>query len=330
MTPEAKLHRNLGLDLVRATESAALAAGRWMGMGMLDEANGAATLGMAIALNALDIDGLIVVGEEGREHASMGLRGGQTVGRGAGATPVDVVVDPVDGLHLLVQGRSGAVSVAALAPRGAMWSPGPAVYMEKLVADRTIGEALVPECLDAPAAWTLALVARAKGKAVRDLVVFVLDRPRHADLIDEIRTAGARVMLADDGDIAGAVLAALPQSQVDLLMGVGGAAEGVIAACAIKALGGAMLARLAPQRAAERTAVVGSGFDPRRVLGTAELIAGEQIFFVATGITDGPLLDGVRYQGDRAETNSLILRGETRTRRMIHADHLLAEHPLEE
>jgi fructose-1,6-bisphosphatase II len=325
---EQKLNRNLGLDLVRATEAAALSAGRWMGMGQTDEANASATLSMAIALNALDIDGLIVIGEEGRQRPSMGLRSGQTVGQRAGGVPVDVVVDPIDGLPLLVQGRSGAVSVAAVAPRGAMWSPAPAVYMEKLVVDRTVGDALVTECLDAPAAWTLALVARAKGKAVRDLVVFVLDRPRHADLIGEIRTAGARVMLADDGDVAGAVLAALPHSQVDLLMGIGGAAEGAIAACAVKALGGAMLARLAPQRADERMAVVGAGFDPQKVLRGEELVTGEQIFFVATGITDGPLLDGVRYHGERAETNSLILRGETRTRRFIQADHLLADQPV--
>jgi fructose-1,6-bisphosphatase II len=324
-----KLHRNTGLDIVRATEAAAMSAARWMGLGQRDEPNRSATVVMAEALNSLEINGWIVIGEEGRPGAAVGLTSGQRVGQGTGV-PMDVVVDPVDGRRLLAQGRSGAIAVAAVAVRDALWSPAPAVYLEKLVVNRAAAAALVPECLDAPAAWTLALVARAKGKPVRDLVVFVLERPRHADLISEIRAAGARVMLADDGDISGAILAALPDGAVDLMLGVGGAAEGVIAACGVKALGGGMLARMAPQSAAEREAIRASGRDLSQILTLDDLVAGEQIFFVATGITDSSLLDGVYFYGDRARTNSLILRGETRTRRTIVAEHLIddAEHPL--
>jgi fructose-1,6-bisphosphatase II len=315
------LNRNTGLDLVRATEAAALAAARLMGLGSRDDADQAATAAMAHALDTLDIDGRIVIGEEGRT-ASSDLISGRRVGSGRGM-PVDLVADPIDGRRLVALGRAGAIAVAVIATRGAMWSPGPVAYMEKLVVNREAAAALVPECLDAPAAWTLALIARAKGKQVRDLVVFLLDRPRHSDLLDEIRAAGARVMLADDGDISGAVLAASPDSPVDMLMGVGGAAEGVIAACAVKSLGGAMLARLAPQRAEERAALAEAGLDQRRILSCDDLVMGQQIFFVATGITDGLLLSGVRYQGERATTNSLILRCETRTRRTIQAEHLV-------
>lgn len=314
--------RNLGLDLVRATEAAALSGGRWMGLGKRDEADAAAAAAMYKVLGGLEIDGQIVIGEEGKLGQQTTLGGPQRVGTGNGP-PMDVVLDPIDGRTLLAQGQLGAIAVAALAPRGCMWSPAPAAYMEKMVVSREAAHALVAECLDAPAAWTLALVARAKQKAVRDLVVFVLDRPRHRDLIEEIRTAGARVMLRTDGDIAGALLAASPASGVDILMGVGGVAEGVIAACAVKALGGTMLGHLAPQSEAERQAVAAAGLDIKRILTGDELIASQEIFFAATGITDGPLLAGVRYHGNRAETESLVLRGETGTRRVIHAEHLL-------
>jgi fructose-1,6-bisphosphatase II len=317
--------RNLGLDLVRGTEAAALSAGRWMGLGMRDDADNAATEAMYHALNTLDMDGHIVVGEEGKLGVHSPLDSGQTIGTGNGPE-LDVVVDPIDGRRLLSQGRSGAIAVAAVAPRGCMWEPAPAVYMEKIVVDREVAEAMVIECMDAPAAWTLALVARIKKKALRDLVVFVLDRPRHADLIEEIRAAGARVTLRTDGDIAGALLAATPGSSIDVLMGIGGVPEGVIAACAVKALGGAMLVRLAPQSDEERVAIKEAGLDTRRVLTCDELVNSDQIFFAATGITDGPLLAGVRYHGNRAETASLILRCETHTHRFVRAEHLIEEH----
>lgn len=321
---EPRLNRNTGLDLVRATEAAALAAARWMGLGRREEADQAATAAMVAALNDLEFDGRIVCGEEGRQVAPEALVGGARVGSGRGIA-VDVVVDAIDGRRLLARGRPGAVAVAAVSVRGAMWNPAPALYMDKLVVDRAVAPALVPECLDAPAAWTLGLIARAKRKPVRDLTVFVLERPRHADLIEEIRAAGARVMLADDGDISGAVLAALHDSPVDALMGVGGTAEGVIAACAVKALGGGMLGRLSPQSRDEAAAVAAAGLDTRRVFSLDDMVRSNQIFFVATGITDGLLLKGVRFEGDRAATNSLILRSETRTRRLIFAEHLLEQ-----
>lgn len=316
------IDRNLGMDLVRATEAAALAAGRWMGLGNRDEADVSAIEATSRALNMLAMDGQIVIGEEGKTGDASPLRSGQRVGTGLGPR-LDVVLDPIDGRGLLAEGRSGAISVAAVAPWGSMWSPSPAVYMEKIVVNREVAHALVPECMEAPAAWTLALVARVKEKAIRDLVVFVLDRPRHAHLIEEIREAGARVMLHGDGDIAGALMAASPDGRADILMGIGGAPEGVIAACAVKALGGAMLVRLAPQSEAERAAVSAAGLDVRRIRTCAEMIAGNQLFFAATGVTDGPLLQGVRYHGSRAATNSLILRAETGTRRMLNAEHLI-------
>jgi fructose-1,6-bisphosphatase II len=319
---EPRMNRNLGLDLVRATEAAAVSAGRWMGLGRRDEADEAAVAAMAHALDMLEIDGTVVIGEEWRAGGGSRLASGQRVGSGHGP-PLDVVLDPIDGRTMLAQGRSGAISVAALAPRGSMWSPTPAAYMEKIVVNRDAAHALVPECMDAPAAWTLALVARAKKKEVRDLMVFVLDRPRHEDLIEEIRAAGARVMLRGDGDIAGALMAASKGASLDLLMGVGGAAEGVIAACAVKSMGGAMLVRLAPQSDTEREQISAAGLDLRRILTCDELVAGNQIFFAATGIADGPLLDGVRYQGQYAQTHSIILRCETGTRRILHAEHMI-------
>lgn len=312
--------RNLGLDLVRATEAAALSAGRWMGLGKPLEADQAASEAMFSVLNTLDMDGRIVLGEEARLGVHSALHTGQRVGTGDGPE-TDVVVDAVDGRRLLAEGRSGAISVAAIAPRGSMWAPSAGVYMEKIVVDRDVAHALVPECMDAPAAWVLALVARVKKKPVRDLLVYVLERPRHQDLIEEIRSAGARVMLRADGDIAGALLAVTPRASADILMGVGGIAEGVMAACAVKAMRGAMLGRLSPQSEEERRAVEMAGLDPRQIITCDELVSSDEIFFAATGITDGPLLSGVHYHGHEAETESLILRSETGIRRIIDAEH---------
>lgn len=314
--------RNLGLDLVRATEAAALAAARWMGLGKPDEADNDATEAMFKTLNTLDMEGHIVIGEEGKLGRHSPLDSGRVVGTGDGPQ-VDVVVDPVDGRKRLALGYSDAMAVVGVAPLGSMLSVVPAIYMDKIVVDRSAAKAMVPECMHAPAAWTLALVARLKNKPVRDLVVFVLDRPRHEDLIEEIRMAGARVLLRSDGDIAGALMAAYPGSGVDLLMGVGGIAEGVIAACAVKALGGTMLARLAPQSKAELAATQAAGLDIHKVLDGSELVQSDRIFFAATGITDGLLLTGVRYQGPEAETNSLVLRAETGTRRIMRTVHRL-------
>ncbi|MGD8466776.1 MAG: class II fructose-bisphosphatase [Anaerolineae bacterium] len=314
--------RNLGLDLVRVTEEAALVAGRWMGRGLVEQADEAAAQAMYRALNTLDMAGTVVIGEEGKLGLHSPLDTGQPVGTGQGPE-MDVVVDPIDGRKLLARGHPDAMAVAGIAPRGSMWAPRPAVYMEKIVVCRDVAAALVPQCMDAPAAWTVALVARLKEKRVRDIVVFVLDRPRHQDLIEEVRTAGARVMLRSEGDIFGALQAATPDSGVDLLMGAGGVSEGVIAACAIKALGGGMLGRLSPQSDDERAAVEAAGLGLQQILTCDQLVASNEIFFAATGITGGALLAGVRYGGRRAVTESLLLRCETGTRRFMHAEHVV-------
>jgi fructose-1,6-bisphosphatase II len=314
--------RNLGLDLVRVTEAAALAAGRWMGLGEREKANQDTDAATCKALNTLDMDGWIVIGEEGRLGTHSPLDTGQRVGTGDGPE-MDVIVDPIDGRDLLVRGHPDVISVAAVAPRGSVWAPAPAIYMDKIVVDREVADALVPECLDAPAAWTLALVARAKGKPVRDLIVFVLSRPRHEDLIREIRAAGARTMLRTDGEVVGALMAASSHGGVDVMMGIGGVPEGVLAACAAKAMGGGMLGRLFPQSFEEQEVVRAAGLDTRQILTCSELVSSNEVFFAATGITDGSLLSGVHYHGDEAETESLVLRGETGTRRLIRAEHRL-------
>lgn len=316
--------RNLGIDLVRATEAAALQAGRWMGLGLQADAQGEASNAMFVELNGLSMRGTVVCGEDPQRNPDRPLCSGRAIGTGEGPT-VDVAADALDGRRLLARGENGAIAVAAVAPQGCIWSPEPARYMEKLVVDDEVAAALVPECLDAPAAWTLALIARVKHKAVRDLVVFMLDRPRHTDLIDEIRAAGARVTLRPDGDIAGALQAADRNSEVDLLLGIGGAREGVVAAAAVKSLGGAMLARLAPQSADEAARIAAAGLSTSHIMTCDELIAGNEIFFAVTGITDGSILRGVRYRGKRAETESMVLRCETRTRRLIRSQHLLEE-----
>ncbi len=321
---EPLLRRNLGLDLVRVTEATAIQAGRWMGLGRRAEADETAIAAMLKGLNELDMNGRIVIGEESKTGRHTQLDSGKLVGNGQGPE-MDVVLDPIDGTRLLVHGRSGAISTVAVAPRGAMWSPYPAAYMEKLVVDRDVAHALVKEALDAPAAWTLAMIARIKKKTIRDLVVFVLDRPRHQDLIEEIRMAGARVALRRDGDIAGAILAAIPNSGIDVLMGVGGAAEAIMGACAVKALRGAMLTRLAPQSPDEHKQVIDAGLDLAAIMNQDELVRSEQVFFAATGVTDGMLLDGVHYAGGFAFTHSIVLRASTGTRRMIRAERLLED-----
>lgn len=313
--------RNIGLDLVRVTETAAITAGRWIGSGRRHEAHEAATQAMLQALNQVDIDGRIVIGEEGRHGQHTFLNTGTEVGTGRG-TAVDLVVDPIDGTDLVIKGHNGAVSLVGVAPRGSMYCPAPAVYMEKIVVDEEAAEALVAQCMDAPAAWTLALVARVKQKAVRDLTVIVLDRPRHFDLIEEIREAGARILLRQEGDAEGALVAATRGTGADILMGIGGVAEGVIAACAVKAMNGGMLGRLAPQSDDELAAIKDAGLDPTRIYSADDLVTGNQIFFAATGITDSSLLRSVSYRGRHVETHSLLLRSETRTRRFIRMQYL--------
>lgn len=312
--------RNVGLDLVRVTEVTAIRAGRWIGSGRRDNAHRAAVEAMAQALNEVDIDGRIVIGEEGRLGITS-LSTNTRVGTGRGPE-VDVVVDPIDGTELLIKGYPNAISLLAVAPRGSMYSPMPAVYMEKIIVDTDAAHALVPECMDAPAAWTLALVARVKQKSVRDLTVIVLDRPRHKHLIEEIRAAGARILLREQGDAEGALIAATPNTGVDVLMGIGGVSEGIIAACAVKAMNGAILARLSPQSAAEQSAIEAAGLNAGRIYTADDLVAGNEIFFAATGITDSSLLQCVKYNGRKIETHSLLLRSETHTRRFISMEYV--------
>ena len=312
--------RNIGLDLVRVTEATALAAGRWIGSGNPEAAHRAATQAMVSALETLNINGRIVIGEERPVNGEILLGSGKQVGNGLGPA-VDVVVDPIDGTAPLVKGQSGTISVVTVAPKDTLWSPSPAAYMEKIVVDREAADVLVTECMDAPAAWTLALVARVKKKPVHDLTVIILDRKRNYDLIEEIRTTGATILLRDQGDAEGAVLAATPGTGVDLLMGVGGATQGVVAACATKSLDGAMLARLAPQSQDENNAVNEAGLDLSRILTCDEMVKTNEVFLSLTGITNSLLLPALRFRGMHAETHTLLIRSETGTRRFIHAEH---------
>ncbi len=314
--------RNIGLDLVRVTETTALAAGRWVGSGDYNAAHRAATRAMHTALNTLEMNGRIVVGEENRLGEDLHLCKGEMVGNGRGPE-VDLVVDPIDGTKLLVKGMPGAVSFVAVAPRDTMWSPVPAIYMDKIIVDKGAASALVPECLDAPAAWTLALVARAKEKAIHDVTVVVLNRPRNQDLIEEIRTAGARVLLQEEGDSEGALVAAVTHTSVDMLMGIGGAAQGLMSACIAKATDGAMLGRLAAQSEEERLAVEAADLDADRILTESDLVAGDEIFLAVSGITQTRLLKELQFFSDRAVVHSLLIRSETRTRRFILAEHFM-------
>jgi fructose-1,6-bisphosphatase II len=323
MNPNPPRHepptRNLALELVRVTEAAALSAARWVGRGDKEAGDGAAVDAMRRVLAVTEMDGVVVIGEGAKDEAPM-LYNGEAVGSGHGPR-VDVAVDPVEGTSLLARGAADALSVVGVAPRGTMWSPGAAFYMDKLVAGPAAREALRPELMDAPIARVLAAVAEAVGKPVDQLTVFVLDKPRHQERIAAIRAAGARVLLRTDGDVAGALMAAREGSGVDLLTGIGGTPEGVIAACAVRALGGAMLGRLAPQQPAEVAAVREAGLDTARVLTEADLVASDDVFFAATGITDGVLLPGVRYTRSGATTASLVIRGRSGTLRMVTAEH---------
>jgi fructose-1,6-bisphosphatase II len=318
---DADTPRNIGLDLVRVTETAALAAGRWVGSGDYDAATRTATRAMRAALDTLEMNGRIIVGEDNRiDNPNISLGSGQKVGTGNGPE-VDVVVDPIDGTRLLIRGQPGAVSIVGISPKGSIRPIGGALYMNKLVVSRDAANAIVPECLTAPAAWTLALVARVKQKAVHDMSIIVLDRPRNYDLIDEIRHAGARVILRQEGDAEAALIAAAPNTGVDMLMGIGGAVQGILSACAVKASGGAFLAQLAPQSREEEQAIRDAGFAIDHIMTCDDMVAGEHIFLAVTGITNTQLLRAMQYHGDHASTHSLLLRGETGTRRFIEAEH---------
>lgn len=312
---EAPQH-NLAMDLVRVTEAAALASARWLGKGAKNEGDKAAVDAMRLSFNSLDIDGRIVIGEGEKDAAPM-LYNSERVGTGRGVA-VDVAVDPVEGTNLLAYGRPNAIAVVGVAPAGSMFNPGPSYYMKKLVVPAP-AKSVVD--IQAPVAHNLKATAKALGKQVEDLMVFVLDKPRHAGLIAEIRQAGARIQLHTDGDVAGALMAVDPTSSIDMMLGTGGTPEGVLAACAIKALGGEIMAQFDPQSAEERRRILDFGLDLKDILTTSTLIRDENVFFAATGISGGTFLGGVRYTGSGATTHSLVLRGKTGTIRRITSTH---------
>ncbi len=307
--------RNLAMDLARATEAAALAAGRWLGRGDKNGADGAAVDAMRLVLNTVPMEGVVVIGEGEKDEATMLFNGDEI---GSGGPACDIAVDPIDGTTLTSLGRNNAISVIALAERGTMFDPGPCVYMDKIAVGPEARDVID---LDAPVLANLEAVAKAKGEKVEDVTAVILDRDRHADIIRACREAGARVRLIPDGDVAGAISVAWPGSGSDILFGVGGTPEGVIAACALKCLGGEILGRLWPRNDAERTAALDQGYDLTRVLTAEDLVSGDDVFFAASGISDGDLLQGVRYFGGGATSESLVMRSRTGTVRKIHTQH---------
>jgi fructose-1,6-bisphosphatase II len=310
--------RNLALELVRVTEAAAMAAARWMGRGDKEGADGAAVDAMRLVLDGVTMDGTVIIGEGEKDEAPM-LYNGEKIGNGS-PPMTDIAVDPIDGTTLCALGRSGALAVIAVSEKGSMFNPGPCVYMEKLAVGP---EAVGAVSLDATPAENIHAVARAKGESVRDVTVVILDRPRHAALIAEVRATGARIRLIPDGDVAGAISTALPDSGGDLLLGVGGTPEGVIAAAALKSMGGEIQGRLWPRNDGEREAALALGYDLDQLLSTDDLVRSDDCFFAATGITDGELLRGVHYDRSGASTESLVMRSRTGTVRRIEARHQL-------
>ncbi|GAB3772623.1 fructose-1,6-bisphosphatase II [Nocardioides ginsengisegetis] len=314
--------RNLALELVRVTEAAAMAAGRWVGRGDKNGADAVAVNAMRVMISSIGMDGVVVIGEGEKDNAPM-LYNGERVGDGTGPE-CDVAVDPIDGTTLTAKGMSNAVAVLAVAPRGSMYDPSAVFYMEKLVTG--------PEAADVvdirnSVAENIHQVAKAKGSSPSDVTVVLLDRPRHQHLAEEIRATGARIKFIVDGDVAGAISAARPDSGVDLLLGIGGTPEGIIAACAMKSLGGVIQGRLWPQDDTERQKALDAGhnLDPDFVLSTDDLVTGDDCFFVATGITDGDLMRGVRYRAGGCTTESLVMRSRSGTIRKISSEHQLSK-----
>jgi fructose-1,6-bisphosphatase II len=309
--------RNLALELVRVTEAAALSAARLVGMGDKEEADQAAVDGMHAVLPTVHMNGIVVIGEGEKDEAPM-LHNGEEVGDGDGPA-VDIAVDPLEGTRLAADGRPNALAVIALSERGSMFDPGPCVYMEKMAGGEHLADLLD---LDRPLGETIQLVAERKGTDVRDVMVVVLDRPRHKEGIEAIRDAGGRVRLIPDGDVSGALLAVAPDRPADLLWGIGGTPEGVISAAALKCYGGGLIGRLWPRDDDERKAAEDAGYDVTRVLTQDDLVKGDNCFFCATGVTDGDVLEGVRYQGEKgASTESLVMRSRSGTVRRIQSRH---------
>jgi fructose-1,6-bisphosphatase II len=310
--------RNLALELVRITEAAAMAAGRWVGRGDKNGADQVAVNAMRALIGTVGMRGVVVIGEGEKDNAPM-LYNGEEVGDGTGPE-CDVAVDPIDGTTLAAKGMNNAIAVMAVAARGSMYDPSAVFYMEKLVTGPDAAGAVD---IRLPAADNIRAVAKAKGCDPDDVTVVILDRPRHADLVEEIRSTGARIKFITDGDVAGAIMAARPDTGIDLLLGVGGTPEGIIAACAMKCLDGVIQARLWPRDDEERQRAVDAGHDLDQVLSTNDLASGDDVFFVATGITDGELMRGVRYSGGGATTHSLVMRSRSGTIRSIESRHRL-------
>ena len=314
---DVPVDRNLALELVRVTEAAALSAARLVGMGDKEAADQAAVDGMHAVLHTVHMDGIVVIGEGEKDEAPM-LHNGERVGDGS-PPEVDIAVDPLEGTRLAADGRPNALAVIALSERGTMFDPGPCVYMEKMAGAEHLADLLD---LDRPLGETIGLVAERKGSDVRDVMVVVLDRPRHQEGIKAIREAGGRVRLIPDGDVSGALLAVSPDRPVDLLWGIGGTPEGVISAAALKCYGGGLIGRLWPRDDDERRAAEDAGYDIERVLTQDDLVRGDNCFFSATGVTDGDVLEGVRYQGLRgASTESLVMRSRSGTVRRVASRH---------
>ena len=307
---------NLALDLVRVTEAAALASARWLGRGDKEGGDKAAVDAMRLSFNSLNINGVVIIGEGEKDEAPM-LYNGEKIGTGSGPA-LDIAVDPVEGTNLLAYGRPNAICVVGAAPAGTMYNPGPSFYMRKLVVPAA-AQSVVD--LDAPVAETLRKVAKALGKDVNALGVFVLDKPRHQRLIQSIREVGARIQLHSDGDVGGALMAVDPRSEVDMMMGTGGTPEGVLAACAIKGMGGQIFARLDPQSYVEKEAIQNAGIDIRDTLTVDSLVKTDEVFFAATGISGGTFLRGVQYSGNGAITHSVVIRGKTGSLRYMEAHH---------
>jgi len=309
--------RNLALDLVRVTEAAALAAGRFMGRGKKEAADKAAVDAMRLVLNSMDINGVVVIGEGEKDEAPM-LYNGERVGTGRTSLEFDLAIDPIDGTRPVADGRSNAIAIVAIAPRGSMFDPGPFLYMNKI--------AVGPEAkgvidIEKPIIDNLKAIAKAKQKRLEDLTCIILDRPRHAEMIREMRTAGVRIRMISDGDITAAMMTAWPEAGVDALFGIGGTPEGVIAACAMRVMDGEIQGKFYARDDKELKRGLEMGFDFSKILTTQDLVSSEDVFVAATGITTGDFLQGVRYTGDGAETDSLVMRGLTGTIRQIKATH---------
>jgi fructose-1,6-bisphosphatase II len=312
--------RNLALELVRVTEAGAMAAGRWVGRGDKEGGDGAAVDAMRELVNSVSMRGVVVIGEGEKDNAPM-LYNGEEVGNGDGPD-CDFAVDPIDGTTLMAKGLSNAISVLAVSERGTMYDPSAVYYMDKI--------AVGPEAADviditAPIGENIRRVAKAKSVSVSDLTVCILDRPRHEELIADVRDAGARCRLISDGDVAGAISACRPNTSTDMLAGVGGTPEGIIAAAAIRCMGGAIQAKLWPKDNEERQKAIDRGYDLDQVLTTEELVSGDNVFFSATGVTDGDLLNGVHFYGGGCTTQSIVMRSKSGTVRMIEAYHRLSK-----